>query len=316
MLIATSLLISEVALLFMERPDILKPGDKIGIVATAKKVSFEEIRPAMDVFQSWDLQVVPGKHLFDSENQFAGSDQNRLEDLQSFIDDPEVKAIICARGGYGTTRLIDSIDFSPLLISPKWIVGFSDITALLFHLYNHNIESIHGIMAGLFHKGNRAESIESLRKVLFGDQLFFKVGHHYLNRAGVAQGKIIGGNLSIICNLIGTHSDIRYNGTILFLEDLDEYLYHVDRMMVHLRRAGKLGVINGLIVGDMSDMNDNPIPFGKSAYEIIHSHVQDYPFPVSFGFPVGHEAINLAIPCGRHATLSVSKDGSILKFME
>lgn len=300
----------------MERPDILKRGDKIGIVATAKKVSLEEIKPAMDVFQSWGLQVVPGKHLFDSENQFAGSDQSRLEDLQSFIDDPEVKAIICARGGYGTTRLIDSINFSSLLTNPKWIIGFSDITALLFHLYNYNLESIHGIMAGLFHKENREESIESLRKVLFEEKLLFEAGHHYLNRTGEAQGTIIGGNLSIICNLIGTPSDIDYNGVILFIEDLDEYLYHVDRMMVHLKRAGKLGVINGLIIGDMSDMNDNPIPFGKNAYEIIHLHVQDYQFPVCFGFPVGHEATNLAIPCGRQASLSVNKNGSILKFIE
>lgn len=313
---ATSLFDSGVALLFMVRPNMLKHGDKIGIVATAKKVSFEEIKTAMEVFQSWGLQVVPGKHLFDSENQFAGSDQNRLEDLQSFIDDPEVKAIICARGGYGTTRIIDSINFSPLLANPKWIIGFSDITALLFQLYNHNLESIHGIMAGLFYKENRAESIESLRKVLFGEELFFKADHHCLNKTGEAQGKIIGGNLSIICNLIGTSSDIDYKGIILFLEDLDEYLYHVDRMMVHLKRAGKLGVINGLIVGDMSDMNDNPIPFGKNAYEIIHSHVQDYLFPVGFGFPVGHEAANLAIPCGRQASLSVGKDGSILKFIE
>lgn len=300
----------------MERPDILKRGDKIGIVATAKKVSFEEIKLAVEVFQSWGLQVVPGKHLFDSENQFAGSDQSRLEDVQSFIDDPEIKAIICARGGYGTTRIIDSINFSPLLTNPKWIVGFSDITALLFRLYNHNVESIHGIMAGLFYKEDREESIESLRKVLFGKKFFLKAGHHYLNRTGEAQGKIIGGNLSIICNLIGTSSDIDYTGIILFIEDLDEYLYHIDRMMVHLERAGKLQNISGLIVGDMSDMNDNPIPFGKSAYEIIHLHVQKYKFPVCFGFPVGHEATNLAIPCGRQALLSVNMNDSMLKFIE
>lgn len=234
----------------MKRPAALKNGDVIGIVATAKRVSKEEIATAVAVFESWNLKIVFGKHLFHSCHQFSGTDSERLEDIQSMINDPSVKAIICARGGYGTTRIIDDIDLSPLQSNPKWIIGFSDLTALLFQLFNQRIESVHGIMAGLFHKENRIDSIESLRKVLYGELTDIKADFHAFNRLGEASGKIIGGNLSIICNLIGTSSDIAYSDIILFIEDLDEYLYHIDRMMVQLKRAGRLQSIKGLIVGD------------------------------------------------------------------
>lgn len=303
------------ALLFMKKPAALKKGDVIGIVATAKKVSKEEIAAAVTVFESWDLKVVFGQSLYDNYHQFSGTDRQRLEDIQSMINDPEIKAIVCARGGYGTTRIIDKIDLSPLEENPKWIIGFSDLTALLFQLFNHHIESVHGIMAGLFHKENRKDSIESLRKVLFDKIVDIKADFQSFNKTGKAKGRVIGGNLSIICNLIGTPSDISYDNVILFIEDLDEYLYHIDRMMVQLKRAGKLKRINGLIVGDMSDMNDNPVPFGQTAYEIIKSHLEEYHFPVGFGFPVGHEANNFAIPCGREASLIVDEKQSILSFI-
>lgn len=300
----------------MIRPPYLQKGDKIGIVATAKKISDAEISFAIQTFQSWNLTPVLGKHLFKAENQFSGSDAERLEDIQVMINDPEVKAVICARGGYGTTRIIDDIDFTRLAQAPKWIIGFSDITALLFALYKQKMESVHGIMAGLFYKENRSESIHSLYEVLFGKKVRLQVPSHVFNREGEVSGKVIGGNLSIICNLIGTSSDINFRDIILFIEDLDEYLYHVDRMMVQLKRTGKLKHIKGLIVGDMSDMRDNEIPFGSNAYEIIHHHVRSYDFPVAFGFPIGHEAKNIAVPCGRVATLNVDELGSTLEFKE
>ncbi len=299
----------------MKRPLYLRKGDKVGIVATAKKVSEAEIAPAVAVFQSWGLKPVLGKHIFSVDNQFAGTDAERLEDMQAMIDDPTIKAIICARGGYGTTRIVDALDFTAFEHNPKWVVGFSDLTALLFDLYKRDTESVHGIMAGLFHKPHRSESIESLQKVLFGEDILIQAAPHPFNREGEVNGRIVGGNLSIICHLIGTPSDIDYSDIILFIEDLDEYLYHVDRMMVQLQRSGKLRQIKGLIVGDMSDMRDNEIPFGQNAYEIVRARMQPYEIPVGFGFPIGHEAKNMAVPVGRMAKLVVSGTGSMLQFI-
>jgi len=298
------------------RPDPLKSKDKVAIVATARKVGRNDLTKAVEILESWGLEVVLGANLFAEHHQFAGDDDLRLIDFQQMINDPEIKAIICARGGYGTTRIVDAIDFSPLLRSPKWIVGFSDITVLLFQLFKLNVESIHGIMAGLFHKEGIGDSIESLRRILFGDPVDFSVSSHEFNKTGLWEGEIIGGNLSIVNNIIGTDSDINMDGKILLLEDLDEYLYHVDRMMVHLKRAGKIQRLAGLIVGDMSDMNDNPVPFGSTAYEIIQSHIAEFSYPVAFGFPIGHEAVNLAVPCGRNAILEVGSEKAKLHFKE
>ena len=299
----------------MKRPENLKKGDKIGILATAKKVTEAEIATAVRAFESWGLIPILGKHLFAVDNQFAGSDAERLHDMQAMIDDPDIKAIVCARGGYGTTRIVDSLDISSLARNPKWVVGFSDLTALLFDLYNQDIESVHGIMAGLFHKENREESIESLRKVLFGEEIVIQAAPHPFNKDGDVSGRVVGGNLSIICHLIGTPSDPDFSDTILFMEDLDEYLYHVDRMMVQLQRSGKLSKIKGLVVGDMSDMRDNEIPFGQNAYEIIQSRMQPYAIPMGFGFPIGHEAKNIAVPVGRIARFTVGSKGSTLQFI-
>lgn len=302
--------------MMIKRPDYLKPNDKIGITATARSVTHEELNKAIQIFETWGLRVVLADHLFEVHNQFAGEDKLRSTDLQKMINDPSIKAIVCARGGYGTTRIIDAIDFSPLATHPKWIVGFSDITVLLYHLYNKGVASVHGIMAGLFSKEGREESIESLHNVLFGKQTPITASNSPFNREGEATGDVIGGNLSIINNIIGTASDIDTAGKILFIEDLDEYLYHIDRMMVQLKRAGKLQNLQGLIVGDMSDMNDNKIPFGKNAYEIIQEHVEPYAYPVCFGFPIGHEVRNLAVPFGTTGTLKVEKGGAILTFKE
>ncbi|MCC9166700.1 S66 peptidase family protein [Pontibacter harenae] len=293
----------------------LQPGDKIAILATARKISLAEVEFAIQVFESWGLEVVLGRTIDTAYHVFAGDDALRIQDLQQALDDPSIKTIVCGRGGYGTTRIIDQVDFTKFRQHPKWIVGFSDVTALLCHVHNLGIESVHGIMPLLFSKEGAAPSIESLRQVLFGEELNYTAASHAFNRTGTGQGQIIGGNLSLLDSIIGTKSDIDTTGKILFLEDLNEYLYHVDRMMVHLDRSGKLNSLAGLIVGDMSDMLDNADPFAKDAYEIIAEHVAKYNYPVCYGFPVGHEPLNLALVCGREAKLEVQEDGVRLGYI-
>ena len=294
----------------------LHAGDKIAIVALARKVDMADLEPAIAILKSWGLEVVLGKTLQESFHQFAGADEVRLADFQAMLNNPEIKAIISARGGYGTTRLLDQVDFTFFQHQPKWLIGFSDVTALHSHVHNFGLESIHGTMPVLFAKPGAEEAVESLRQILFGENITYQCPGHELNKTGQAEGSLIGGNLSILVTCIGTASDIDTTGKILFLEDLDEYLYHIDRMMVQLDRAGKLHKLAGLIVGDMSDMKDNAVPFGKNAYEIIREHAGKYDFPISFGFPTGHEPKNLALVCGRKAILKVDQTGTSLKYFQ
>ncbi len=296
------------------KPPSLKVKDTIAIVSTARKLPADEINAAVKIIEEWGLNVKLGKHLFDQHNQFAGTDEKRLRDFQENIDDKVVKAILCARGGYGTTRIIDNINFYKLYSNPKWIAGFSDVTAILCQLHNLGIESIHSIMPLLFNVPGSEGAVESLRRILFGQKIVYDVLPHSFNKKGYGYGNIIGGNLSMICTLVGTGSDIDTRGKILFIEDLDEYLYHIDRMMVQLKRAGKLHALAGLIVGQMTDMKDNIIPFGATAYEIIKEHTEGYPYPVCFDFPLGHVPENLAIPCGRAASLTVEKESVKVEF--
>lgn len=293
----------------------LRPGDRIAIVSTARKITVPEIEVALRTFESWGLQVVLGQTIGASYNQFAGDDALRLRDLQQMLDDKEIKAIVCARGGYGTTRIIDQVDFTQFRKQPKWVVGFSDATALHSHIHLLGIESVHAIMPVLFPKEGTADAIETLRKVLFREDISYITPPHSFNRTGTGQGQLVGGNLSMLHTLAGTRSDISTAGKILFLEDLDEYLYHIDRMLVHLDRSGKLEQLAGLLVGDMSDMNDNAVPFGKTAYEIILEHTGKYNYPVSYGFPVGHEPLNLALICGREAKMEVQPEGVHLTYV-
>lgn len=292
----------------------LRPGDKIAIIATARKISHPEIEMAVRVFESWGLQVVVGQTIGASYNYFAGDDALRLQDLQQMLDDDSIKAIICGRGGYGTTRIIDQVDFTRLRKHPKWLVGFSDVTALHSHIHNLGLQSLHAIMPLLFPKEGAEDSIETLRRALFGEDLNYTVAPHAFNRTGTGTGQLVGGNLSMLHTLTGTRSDISTEGKILFLEDLCEYLYHIDRMMVHLDRSGKLANLAGLIVGDMSDMNDAAVSFGKTASEIILEHTGKYNYPVCYGFPVGHEPLNLALICGEEAELTVSEEGAQLRY--
>lgn len=297
-------------------PPPLQHGDVIGIIAPARKVSKQELAPAIALLQEWGLKVLEGDNLYGDTHQFSGSSMERADDFNAMLSNPEVKAILCARGGYGSVQLLNHVNFNLMKHQPKWVVGFSDIT--VFHIVlggQLGIESIHSLMPINFPKNKKSNaSSESLRKVLFGELPSYKTAHHPLNRRGTAQGKLVGGNLSILYSLSGTDVDIDTNGKILLIEDIDEYLYHIDRMMMNLKRGGKLQGLKGLIVGGMTDMNDNTIPYGKSAEEIIRIAVDEYDFPVCFGFPAGHQEENFALIMGRDITLEVNAHECLVKF--
>ena len=286
----------------------LNIGDKIGIISTARKISMEELKPSIKLLEEWGLKVVFGKNLFEEDNQFSGTVTQRSSDLQSMIDDDSIKAILCARGGYGTVQIIDKVDFSHLIKNPKWIIGYSDVTVLHSHLHQLGITSLHATMPINFEK-NTPKALESLKSALFGLGDLTEINHHHFNRFGKVEGEIVGGNLSILYSLLGSDSDINTEGKILFIEDLDEYLYHVDRIMMNLKRNGKLKNLKALIIGGMSDMNDNTIPFGKTAEEIILEYIKEFDFPVCFNFPAGHLADNRCIRLGGKSVLEVNKNG-------
>jgi muramoyltetrapeptide carboxypeptidase len=286
----------------------LNIGDKIGIISTARKISLEELKPSIKLLEEWGLKVVFGKNLFEEDNQFSGTVTQRSSDLQSMIDDDSIKAILCARGGYGTVQIIDKVDFSHLIKNPKWIIGYSDVTVLHSHLHQLGITSLHATMPINFEK-NTPKALESLKSALFGLGNLTEINHHHFNRFGKVEGEIVGGNLSILYSLLGSDSDINTEGKILFIEDLDEYLYHVDRIMMNLKRNGKLKNLKALIIGGMSDMNDNTIPFGKTAEEIILEYIKEFDFPVCFNFPAGHLDDNRCIRLGGKSVLEVNKNG-------
>ncbi|MDO9257813.1 MAG: LD-carboxypeptidase [Bacteroidales bacterium] len=300
----------------MITPPFLKSGDKIAIIATARKVSPSEMDVAINTFHSWGLQVITGPHLFGSTDQYSGTDEERTSDLQMMLDDKEIKAIICARGGYGTVRIIDSLDFSTFEQYPKWIVGYSDITVLHSHIQTQfGIETLHATMPINFPDEGTEAAVESLRKALFGETLEYNIGSHPLNNTGNVSGVLTGGNLSILYSLTGTPSDIQTQDKILFIEDLDEYLYHIDRMMMNLKRSGKISGIKGLIVGGLTKMNDNTVPFGKQAEQIIAEYAEDTGIPLCFNFPAGHIADNRALILGREVQLNITPNDVSVQFL-
>jgi muramoyltetrapeptide carboxypeptidase len=292
----------------MHIPPFLKKGDIIGITATARKISVQELESAVKLIESKGYKVQFAPNLFAIENQFAGSDEQRKNDLQSLMDDKNVKAILIARGGYGTMRIVDDINFNALRKNPKWLIGYSDVTVLHSAIHLQHIASLHATMPINFEKNE--EATNTLFKIIAGE----KINYHYkyetslnysLYKEGYAKGQMVGGNLSLLYAMQGSKTDIDANGKILFLEDLDEYLYHVDRMILSLKRAGKFDNLAGLIIGGMSDMKDNLVPFGKTAEQIIAHHLKDKKYPICYDFPSGHIDRNLALPLGCEVTLNI-----------
>lgn len=296
-------------------PPYLNKDDKIGIVSPAGRVSKEHVDIAMEIITGWGLKPVLGEHVFNHHFQYGGTDGDRLSDFQKMINDPEIKAIFCSRGGYGSIRIIDQINFSPLLQKPKWIVGFSDITVFNSHLNNKlKIATIHGPMPNSFFKYSKDLSLNHLKSLLFGADLQYNIPHNPLNKKGHIKSELLGGNLNILHNLIGSSSDFHPEGKILFIEEVGEYLYNIDRMMWGLSRAGKLKNLGGLIVGQFTGSKDNPNPFGKNEYEIIAEHVSKYDYPVCFGFPSGHGQPNYPLVLGKTIDLEISDFGSCVRF--
>lgn len=295
-------------------PNYLKVGDKVAIVCTARKFSESDAQPAIELLKSWGLIPVLGNTIGLDNFQLGGSDKERAADFQTQIDNPEIKAIWIARGGYGSVRIIDKLNFEKFIQNPKWIVGFSDITVFHSQLNCIHVASIHAIMP--FTVPNTTEtSVDSLKKALFGDSLFYKIPSNKENRFGKSQGELVGGNLSILYSLLGSESSINTNNKILFIEDLDEYLYHIDRMMQNLKRNNYFKNLKGLVVGGMTDMHDNSIPFGYNAIEIIKEIASTYDFPICFDFPAGHVKDNRALRLGQQVSLEVTQQSVELIFL-
>ena len=297
----------------MKIPPSLQKGDTIALVATARKNIDDNLKPAIDLLHSWGLEVVIGSSIGLDNNQLAGTDEQRAADFQQQMDNPNIKAIWCVRGGYGTVRMIDLLDFTKFKQNPKWIVGFSDVTVIHSYVNKLKIATIHGAMPITVGKAS-AESIESLRKSLFGEKLEYETSFSPANRLGNAKGEIVGGNLSILYSLMGSNAQIDCKGKILFIEDLDEYLYHIDRMMMSLKRCGCFDGLNGLIVGTMTKMKDNEIPWGKNANQIIEDVTKGYSFPIFYNFPAGHYRDNRALIFGKQVSLELNTTTSKLTF--
>lgn len=288
----------------IKQPVYLKKGDKIAIVCPAKKLP-GDINYAISILESWGLEVITGETVTTADHQFAGNDALRTSDLQRFLDDPEIRAILAGRGGYGTIRIIDALDFTKFKKSPKWIVGFSDITVLLSHLLAKlNIQSIHGQMPYTFDKAS-TESLESLRKALFGEEIQYEYTSMFPNRPGTSKGTLVGGNLTLMVMLQGSVSEADYTDKILFLEDVGEHEYAIDRMMRMLNRNGKLAKLKGLVVGAFSDVALESIPFGSSPEQVILDIVAEYNYPVCFNFPVGHIDDNRTMIVGANVKLEI-----------
>lgn len=291
-------------------PSYLKPGDTIALAAPARKISPEEISPAVALLKAKGFRVLVPEKLFGINNQLSGSDEERARLIIDLLKNDDVKAIIFARGGYGSIRTVAHIPEELFLKHPKWLVGYSDITVFHNLMSKLGIQSIHATMPINFPKNGVANSsVNSLVEVLMGHGTKVNVEPHRLNIRGEAKGILTGGNLSVLYSLAGTPMDLIPDGRILFIEDLDEYLYHIDRMMMNLKVSGKLSKIAGLVVGGMSDMRDNTIPWGHSAYDTVVEVMKGYDIPVAFGFPAGHQEPNLAMTMGATVELKVNEDG-------
>ncbi|MGL4363704.1 MAG: S66 peptidase family protein [Bacteroidales bacterium] len=292
-------------------PPYLKRGNTIGICAMAGAISKENLALAIAVFKAWGLNIQLSPHVEGRHHQFSGTDIERAEDLQSLINNPNIKAIISARGGYGCARILPLIDLSPLKDKPKWIIGYSDITAIHCALQGINIASLHSTMPINF---DDVKGVESLRTALFGENIGQTIISHPLNIHGIAKGRLVGGNLSVLYSLQSTPYEFLSENTILFIEDIGEYLYHIDRMMMNLKLSGKLNKIKAILVGGMSNMKDNEPPFSASAYDVIHAHCTELNIPLVFEFPAGHQVPNTAMCFGKNVVLSVQENLTTLEY--
>lgn len=298
----------------MLRPAYLNSGDTIGIISTARKMQADELDYAVQQLNNAGFKVKIGKSIGLTNDQFAGTDAERLNDLIEMLEDEEVQAILCARGGYGTARMLRNLPDGAFRKANKWICGFSDVTALHNLCAKEGLQSLHAIMPISFNPES-VDSVESLINALKGQPETISVPPNQLNKSGVAEGLLAGGNLSVLYSLRAGKLDLDFQGKLLFIEDIDEYLYHIDRMLLNFELSGVFKQICGLIVGGMSDMNDNSIPFGKTAEEIICEYASKYAIPVAFGFPVGHTDDNLCMVLGANAQLRVDDSWAELRYL-
>ena len=299
-------------------PPYLKKGDLIGITCPSSKMELFAAEYAASVIESWGFRVHLGITVGTSFHNFSAPDELRLEELQDMMDDKEMKAIIFGRGGYGMICILDRLNFSGFRKHPKWLCGYSDITALHAHLYQrHNIASIHSTMCSGITLSTRDNIyVNSLRETLMGKRSQYSCSPHAMNREGKAKGPLVGGNLSLLANISGSKSQIDTKGKILVLEDIGEYRYNVDRMMYNLKRAGWLDKLAGLVIGSFTDAREMDTPFGQTEYEIINNLVQEFDYPVCFNFPVGHQEQNFALKLGVEHELKVGEKEVKLKAAE
>ena len=290
-------------------PPYLKPGDVVGITAPAGFITAEDIAPAMKIMQNWGYQIKLGNTIGKKDGSFGGTDEERAADFQQMLDNPQVNAIMCARGGYGCVRMIDKINWNNFKKHPKWVIGFSDVTVMHNHIHRQcEVASLHSKMCNSFPadwaqaEPVQVETINSIQEALAGKKMMYTVTPHQQNKYGEGIGVLVGGNLSVMQTLSGTASDIDTDGKILFLEDTGEYLYSIDRMCWHLKRTGKLKALKALVIGGFKvKPDDEGEAFGRTVMDIVLNLVKEYNYPVCFCFPVGHQRANFALKCGvRH----------------
>ncbi len=301
------------------KPPNLKRGDTVMLLTPASylKDSLQSVQNALDSLKSWGLHYKLAEHIFDRKGSFAGEDKERAADFQKAIDNPNIKAIWCTRGGYGSVRMIDKINFTPLQKNPKWIIGYSDVTAIHNEIHNVGVQSIHGVMPVNFKNPSekKQKAIQTLKNVLFGIKNTYNLESSPYNKVGNAQGIVVGGNLTLLHTMLGSKTSINTKNKILFIEDVGEYKYHIDRMLYSLKRAGYFEHCNGLIVGEFTDVKDNKEPFAKNVEEIVLQVLKEYHFPIVFNFPAGHQIDNRALVIGAKVKLMVKKENTVLEFL-
>jgi len=302
----------------LKQPPYLKTGDTVAIIAPSGilKNRTDEVQQAQALLNSWGLNSVLGKHVFSKADHFAGTDDERCEDLQEALDNPKISAIWCARGGYGTVRILDKLDYSTFKQNPKWLIGYSDITALHNQIHNEGVESLHAIMCVSLPEDESEiqASISTFKNTLFGTPLSYILEGSNYNKTGTTSGQLVGGNLTMMHTLLGSKTSIDTSGKILFIEEIGEYKYHIDRMLQSLKRAGYFDNCKGLIVGDMTKLRTNTTLWGTSVEQLILDALSDYDFPIAFNMPAGHEKDNQALILGRTIQLVVSSSQSSILF--